>query len=340
MQGKQVVVTGKSLTAPAPTVPVITSDKTTTQKTTEKSSLATTSAKKASPVTTALESFAKLKNDFSTAVDKIDMAKGLIPDIQQFFDSVEKSKDSFEFDAAVQVVNADDTAKVETAYQALLLFGIQKTFVMSKIALEYGNSFIGTLEKDLRALLKTYEADNKKIAGIKKDQTLKDLCDRIKTIDDLYNKSIFKLAGIKTIKIKGPIDSLDPFLKQLNMFVDSTMKNSKHVGLLNQFLDTWQLLFNACLTHMKMLSVEQVVTYQQELLILKDTCFLLDKFVTKLLSIIDTERVKIKNGLLSSSFGAALQEITKKENAMRYAKVEQDVQRALISVNDAAGKKK
>ncbi|HTM05872.1 MAG TPA: hypothetical protein VL201_01395, partial [Patescibacteria group bacterium] len=343
MQSKQTVAAGGALTVAAKTTPTSPSNTGSTQKT-DKVSSESNSVKKVSPTFTVLENFTKLKNDFASAVTRLDLAKGVVPDIQQFFDSVEKGKDSFEFDTALQAVSTEDVAKVEAVYQGLLLFGMQQAFKIGKSALEYGNSSMGLLVKDLLTVLKTYETDSKKIAGMKKDQALKNVCDRIKVFDGLYTKSIFTLSAIKGIKAKGTIDDLDAFLKQLNILVDSTIKNNKYVGLLNQLIDAWQLLFNECLSYMKTLTVDQVITFQQELVYLQDVCVLLDKFVTKTISIVDGERVKIKNGLINSSFSATLQKITKRENAALYAKGSSgestDVQRALISLSDSGSKKK
>lgn len=276
----------------------------------------------------------------------MNVAKGVIPEIKDFFDMLEAIKDDFEFDSALQAISTDDNAKVEAAYQELLLFGLQQAFVIGKGALEYGNSSLKAIVKDLAGLLKTYEADTskKKIAEIKKDQAFKAVCDRIKAVDDLYNKSVFQLVKVKAITVKGTINTLDAFLAQLNILVDSSMKNNAYVGILNQLLEEWQTLFNDVLGCMKTLTVDKVIAYQQDLLFLQDTCTLLDKFVAKLILIVDGKRVTIKKGVIASAFADTLQKITKKENASSYAKGSSaetgDVQRALISLTDSMSKKK
>lgn len=301
--------------------------------------------KKDSPVQVALDYFTKIKADFIQNVAKIDLAKLVIPSIQDLFAAIEKGKDSFEFDSALVTVTADQNAQVEKAYQELLLFAFQQAFSIGKTVLEKSNAELKDMLKEFKKLLKTYAQDQKKVADIKKDTSLKAIITRIQNMNNMWTLSLYQLIELKNRSVQGTINTLDGFLQQLNMLIDNTVKDNAYVGLLNQLIDQWQSFFNALLGYMKTLPVDKVILYQQELLFLQDVCTIIDKSVARINAIIDGKRIVVKKGTVSAAFGDILQKITKKENASAYAKgsttqTEDNVQKALISLSDSMSKKK
>lgn len=341
MQPKQTASSADQLRAQAVTVPV---DVATENK--KSSSSSNESGKKISPAAKALQEFATLKANFTDALGAFDTSKpSSVPRIQDLFVAIEKVKGSFEFDSALVAISADEEKQVEKVYQEVLLFGFEQSFTIGKRVLEKSNGLLSDITKDFEKILKAYAKDQKKSADITKDTSVKGVIDRIKAIDSSWAISFYQLAELKNHSVEGKVSTLEPFLQQLNILVDNTVKNGLYVGLLNELMDQIQTFFNYILSYMKTLAVDKVIVYQKDLLFLQELCSVVDRMVDKINMVVDGKRITIKKGMISAAFSPLLEKITKKENASQYAKgstaqVEGDVQRALIPLSEAVKQKK
>lgn len=257
------------------------------------------------------------------------------PDGKTAFEAIIKLYDDYEVDSALHTVSTTDENNVQTAYKKGLQTAGQGILTIVNNGSQQIASLCQTIIKELAKLSDDLAQKKITAAQINTHPGIASLKTNITTIETIVTQTIMQADALRHLPPTITLTNNTAAQESLNKLIDDVIKNKTKHGLLDQLTEAILTIFNDCVAYMKTIDIQQVKTYQQSLLFLKEPCNKMDTIIKNIQSIGSIKLLSIKNNSLIGQLEGVYQQITDQTKATKFAKGSTegfDVQKALTSL--------
>lgn len=260
---------------------------------------------------------------------KMDIEKGIIPDLKTAVTEVHKLWTDYEVDSALQKVDANQEALLKKTYdEGLRSFGTMLVSLVKK-SVEYLVSLKPEVERVYTVFETAYQKDKKIMKDSATNKELAAVLAVIKKFASVMEKTVLQvellsdLSGIKEADFTA-------LTVELEKLVNGTLVKGVAVGMVDILVGYAMDLVKKIIIHMKTVSETEVKAFQQNLLFLKEPFALCDKVFGKLCVLTKLKGLSLKNNQLTVQLSDYYAYITDQKKAAEFCKASADTQEIII----------